>query len=127
MLLETTILCLALNIFHEARAEPEAGRIEVALVTINRSEESGKNVCDVIKEPGQFSWYIPGQKLKAPLRELAAWRQSLIDAQIAYYKLRHIDERNSLYFHIKGRNPVWRKYKKPTITIGNHVFYTDKG
>ena len=38
MLLQSALICLAMNIYHEARSEPIAGRVAVAEVTLNRVE-----------------------------------------------------------------------------------------
>ena len=37
MLAQGALLCLALNIYHEARGEPLKGQIAVASVTMNRA------------------------------------------------------------------------------------------
>lgn len=46
------LLCLARNIFYESGNEPEAGKIAVGVVTLNRVEDPRfpKTVCDVVKE-----------------------------------------------------------------------------
>ena len=123
MIIEATIFCLALNIFHEARGEPEQGRIEVALVTMNRAQASGKTVCQTIKAPNQFSW-VSKRGVRAPLHEPSTWKRSLQEAQLVYNHLHKMDTRNSMFFHNKYVRPAWVKHKKKTISIGNHVFYT---
>lgn len=56
--LEPAILCLAMNIFFEARNEPVEGQLAVALVTMTRVVERQKTVCKVVFESKQFSWTI---------------------------------------------------------------------
>ena len=65
------VLCLAENIYFEARSESAAGRMAVALVTFNRVEHPNfpDTVCGVVKQTKyypsgridlhscQFSWY----------------------------------------------------------------------
>jgi spore germination cell wall hydrolase CwlJ-like protein len=46
------LLCLARNIFYESGGEPEAGKIAVGVVTLNRVEDPRfpKTVCEVVKQ-----------------------------------------------------------------------------
>ena len=55
MLISTAALCLALNVFHEARGEFIPGQYAVALVTLNRAEHDPAKVCDVVFKRHQFS------------------------------------------------------------------------
>jgi len=52
------LLCLSLNIYHEARGESIETQEAVAAITMNRtrSKEYPSNVCKVIYEPKAFSW-----------------------------------------------------------------------
>jgi spore germination cell wall hydrolase CwlJ-like protein len=54
--MEKELLCLALNIFYEARGEPEAGMIAVAQVSINRVNDDRfpNTICDVVKQRTVF-------------------------------------------------------------------------
>ena len=69
------IECLAQNIYHEARSESTAGRMAVALVTLNRVKDQRfpNTICGVVKQTKyypsgkidlhscQFSWYCDGK------------------------------------------------------------------
>ena len=55
MILESAVLCLALNIYHEARSEMIPGQYAVAQVTMNRAGEKS-NVCKTVVAKHQFSW-----------------------------------------------------------------------
>jgi hypothetical protein len=48
--------CLADNIYHEARNEPEKGKVAVALVTLNRVEDPRfpKDICGVVKQKTRY-------------------------------------------------------------------------
>ena len=52
MLLETALMCMATNIYHEAKHEPLVGRIAVAQVVMNRVEDKRypDTVCEVVKQ-----------------------------------------------------------------------------
>ena len=72
---EEELHCLALNIYHEARGEPELGKFAVANVTMNRVNDARfpKTVCDVVRQGGEglevdlapvdFSIVKPGESL----------------------------------------------------------------
>ena len=62
-MIETALLCLALNVYFEARSEPIAGKIAVAEVTLNRvaSQDYPNTICEVVLQENQngcsFSWW----------------------------------------------------------------------
>ena len=75
----TEAICLATNIYHEARGESYAGKVAVANVTMNRvtSPKFPNTICDVVyqaqtkenwkgntvpkRNKCQFSWYCDGK------------------------------------------------------------------
>ena len=73
------ILCMATNIYHEARGEPEAAQFMVGFVTMNRVRDPRwpNTVCKVVYQPGQFIWtknkqYKPKGKLYNRIIEIAS-------------------------------------------------------
>lgn len=115
--------CIALNIYHEARGEPELGMEAVAWVTVNRVEDERypDNICNVVYQKSQFSWTT--KKDNTPY-EVDSWEKAI---EIAVYVL---DENNShdptlgaLYFHNKSKRPKWASRFVKTAKIGNHIFY----
>lgn len=48
--------CVAINIYYEARFEPEQGMRGVAYVTANRARERRQSLCHVVFAYKQFSW-----------------------------------------------------------------------
>ena len=66
-MLETALMCLALNIYFEARSEPIQGQIAIAEVTLNRvaSANFPNDVCSVVLQDNnsgcQFSWWCDGK------------------------------------------------------------------
>ena len=50
------LLWLTLNVYHEARSEPQIGQVAVAFVTLNRANEKRLPIKDIVQEPHQFSW-----------------------------------------------------------------------
>lgn len=56
--------CLGRNIYHEARGESVLGQMMVAQVTLNRVESDAfpDSVCEVVWQPGAFSWTNDGRR-----------------------------------------------------------------
>lgn len=59
MILETALLCMTMGIYQEARSESLIGQLLVAETIMNRvkSPNFPNNVCAVIKQHKQFSFY----------------------------------------------------------------------
>ncbi|MDY0834174.1 cell wall hydrolase [Pseudomonas sp. SED1] len=124
MTMQSALLCLALNIYHESRGEPIAGQVAVAMVTMNRAQWDTREVCPVVYAERQFSWTRKANK-QAP-KERAAWAraQKIADRVI---KGKHEDKtRGATYFHERTVKPVWRHSLKRTTTIGRHIFYAER-
>ena len=69
-MIAAALVCLALNIYFEARNQPTSGQIAVAEVTLNRvaSRNYPNTVCGVVKQSNKngcaFSWYCDGKSDK---------------------------------------------------------------
>ena len=52
------LVCLALNVYHEARDQPFIGQVAVAQVVMNRvkDERYPDDVCGVVKQGLTYSW-----------------------------------------------------------------------
>lgn len=118
IIVKTALLCLALNIYFEARGEPIYGQYAVAHVTINRSKLHKTSICHEVFKKNQFSW--TKYKYSIPPKNDKVWFQALIIAKKA---LRSNDITNgALYFN---HNRIKRSFKyRPIKQIGNHTFYT---
>lgn len=117
MLLDAIVLCLALNIYFEARGEPVIGQQYVAHVTLNRSKRSGKDVCAVVYEPYQFSWTLKPYKIK----NIQAWNEALYIAEKAVHS--PDITKGAMFFHTVDINPPWSRNKTFITQIGRHRFY----
>lgn len=134
MILASALLCLSLNLYHEARGEPILGQYAVAAVTMNRAGNDPAKVCEVVTAPHQFSWTTDkltrtrtGWRLKAAgvPKDDHAWT---VATKIAYNTLsgHEIDlTHGATYYHEARARPGWRRHFRRVITIGNHVFYRD--
>jgi N-acetylmuramoyl-L-alanine amidase len=117
---ERNLVCLAQNIYHEARGERLLGQIAVVNVTLNRAQRR-ENICTEVFRRGQFSW--TSRRHRMPSGEV--WDRSLVLAWIALYDREIILDvtDNSRYFHSGNSTPRDFRNFTRTVTIGNHRFY----
>jgi len=134
------VLCLANNIYFEARSEPIKGQIAVAFVTLNRvsSEFFPKTICDVVKQKTknvcQFSWYCEVRPKRQYTKHILTGEGSLQYNDIvdlatfvyANYDKLHDPTYGSLFYHADYVSPGWRKRLDRVATIGAHIFYRMK-
>lgn len=125
--------CLALNIYHEARGEPVAGKIAVAKVTLNRaaSPHYPNSICAVVfsnawsrkykRRVAAFSW--TNDELSNIPRETEAWRESLALARTVYEGAVTSEVGDALFYHAVEVKPTWARTKKQVARIGRHIFY----
>lgn len=135
----TQINCLAQNMYHEARGEPEEGIKAIGLVTLNRvhHDQFPKTVCGVVNQKTtvtrenqtkvvcQFSWKcddtIDG------IHDKNTWKKIYSLASLLYMNYNNIDDvtDGALYFHNTSVTPKWNNLIK-TAKIENHVFYKER-
>lgn len=128
------VRCLAENIYFEARSESTAGRIAVALVTLNRVDHPKfpDTVCGVVKQTKyypsgridlhscQFSWYCDG-KSDEPTE--SCWDEIVLLASIMLGWDATDITNGALWYHSKKVNPKWASHYIKTVSIDNHIFY----
>lgn len=129
---QAALLCLALNVYHEARGEPLNGQKAVAAVTVNRAQTEKTKVCDEVFKPNQFSWTnklygSTSKKLQQALkikREAKAWKIANDVARSAL-KDQKFKKLNLTHFHALHARPSWRRSKtiRYVMQIGGHRFY----
>lgn len=119
-IIDAVILCLALNVHFEARSDPIEGQQAVALVTINRSIERNKSVCEVVFEPNQFSW-TKQDKIRFDPRK-PAWNKSL-EVAIWAVSSPHDFTNGATHFHHETVVPRWSKKLQFVGKWGSHLFY----
>lgn len=124
-MIELAIMCLAMNVFWEARDQPLAGQVAVAQVTMNRvaSSDYPNDVCGVVYQHKQFSWYWDG-KSDVPQEE-KAWDRAQMVAMGVYAGSGHASMTEATHYHTVFVNPYWNAKMTLIASIGNHVFYID--
>jgi spore germination cell wall hydrolase CwlJ-like protein len=135
------VLCLAQNIYHEARQETIAGQMAVAHVTMNRvnnAERYGTTVCDVVyetrirngREIAQFSWVTdePTVNLDNYVErgafELAAELATMV---IHSNNSEHVYMDGAMFYYNPAKaDPRWANSMWEVASIGNHLFMIDE-
>ncbi|SVB28252.1 uncharacterized protein METZ01_LOCUS181106 [marine metagenome] len=141
--LESDVFCLARNVYHEARSQGTAGRIAVAMVTLNRVADLRfpDSICGVVtqgphrpswkdkerqiplKNRCHFSWYCDGAKddIKDLVRyaEIEELSRAII---LNYDKIRDITD-GATHYHAYYVTPEWAATKTKTTVIEDHHFY----
>ena len=133
----STITCLAVAIYFEARSEPIAGQLAVVQVVLNRvaDERYPDTVCEVITEgptyPSghpvrdkcQFSFWCDGKP--EDIHDYEAWQTALRVATIATEtSALPIDiSEGAMFYHATSVSPSWRHTMQMTARIGQHIFY----
>jgi hypothetical protein len=123
------VKCLALNLYFEARGEPDQGKIAVGKVTINRYKSGifQKSICGVVYALGQFSWTkdklsdIP--KAGLVWNNVSKMANGIIDGTI---KLDPSGKASHFYNPRKER-ASWASVYRRTARVGNHHFHQMPG
>ena len=137
MMLEASLVCLALNVYHEARDQPFIGQVAVAQVVMNRVDDwrYPDTVCEVVKQGQtyswkpdfpirnrcQFSWYCDGKSDKP--RDAYAYQMAQNIAHGVYYG--NLDDfvEGATHYHATYVQPEWAETKTKTVQIDDHIFY----
>lgn len=120
------IQCLQEAIYFEARSESMAGQIAVGNVVMNRVHDARwpNNVCDVVHQPWQFSYYYDGKP--EVFKDMKAKQKAGVVAEMVFYSMTLDITENSLYYHSTKIIPNWDYSKIELVTtIDNHVFWKD--
>jgi len=113
------LLWLTLNVYHEARSEPQIGQMAVAHVTLNRATEKHLPIKDVVKEPFQFSWTF--QKESYFPDDPKAFLECLRSVYIA---LKTEDfTKGATHYHLDNIDPYWSSEFTFLEQYGAHKFY----
>ena len=138
MILETALMCMAFNIYHEANNQSMLGQLAVGQVVMNRVEDSRfpNTVCEVVKEAVtykntdkpvlhkcQFSWYCDGKK-DEPNYDSKSWSNALKYAVVVLSGDITLDFTDgATHYHATYVRPAWAKTKTRTTRIDRHIFY----
>ena len=138
---ESPSMCLAKNIYFEAKNQGTAGWAAVASVTLNRVNDTRypNSICEVVyqgparpswKDPElmipirhkcQFSWYCDG-KSDDPT-DMVSWAKSVLLANEVLIGNVPDLTNGSTHYHARYVKPYWSSKLDTTVTYGSHIFY----
>lgn len=116
------IVCLATNIYYEARSSSVNDQRGVAQVTMNRADHPAfpDRVCEVVWEPYQFSW--THENYRRPYSR-DAWSRALVIAWANYYGHDdYIISTDITHYHRFDISPRWTHHARNHRRIGAHVY-----
>lgn len=132
------LMCMALNIYHEARNQSMVGQVAVGEVVMNRVEDSRfpDTVCEVVKQAVtykntdkpvmhkcQFSWYCDGKSDEPNFNSDAWWRAKEYAYIVMSGKIMVDVTQGATHYHATYVRPSWAKTKTRTTRIDKHIFY----
>jgi spore germination cell wall hydrolase CwlJ-like protein len=123
------LMCMAMNIYHEARNESTIGQLAVGQVVMNRMKDPRfpNEVCEVIYQGGtkrhrcQFSWYCDGEPDKPLNRRAFQEAQENAITVLNGWVSSFLD--GATHYHADYVNPKWRHEKTFIVKIDSHIFY----
>jgi len=137
------ILCLAKNVYFEARSDMLAGQFAVADVVLNRVRDTRwpNTICEVVYQGPVSTWHLENTGKEVPVRHKCqfSWycdgksddptdRESWRNAQMVAYQLignkthRGITS-GSTHYHATYVSPSWSLSFQYVGQIGEHLFY----
>ncbi len=131
------VKCLAKNIYWEARNQSVEGMYAVADVTLNRVKDSRwpSTICAVVEQRKrdqrrgkwicQFSWFCDG--LSDEPKSRAVYNLCYMIAYLRFNNLDSVMLPNNIYwYHNNKVSPYWASAYSHKVTIGDHLFYSDR-
>ena len=131
------VMCLALNLYFEARDQPVVGQLAVGFSTMNRVKDKRypNNVCAVVKQAKyhawdmetpirhrcQYSWFCDGMS-DIPTNDKAMLEATILAANIFYGKVTDISS-GATHYHATYVNPYWADHMTVLFRIDDHIFY----
>ena len=118
------VLCMAQNIYHEARGSTIDDQMATAHVVMNRvaSHRFPDTPCEVVWQSRQFSWTHDGRS-DTP-RDMDAWHLALVIAGQVFDGNTYDITNGATHYHTLTVNPNWSRYRDNEQVIGAHLYMT---
>ncbi len=118
-------VCLACNLYHEARGEEELGIAAVAMVTLNRVHSSAypNSICKVVWQKFQFSW--TNDERSDQIYDILRWENVLRISKMVLDKTLNISKIDPtvLWYHRYDIEKDWSNKMQVAARVGNHKFF----
>ena len=127
---DTELQCLALTIYHESRGEPDAGKLAVAHVVMNRakSQRFPRTICEVVYQSAtadhrgcEFTWTCDA--VSDQPADLASWLDSVRIARSVYWGYARDPTDGAMWYHADYVEPDWAATLSAPQRLGRHLFY----
>lgn len=116
------VLCVALNIYFEARGSSHNDQIGVSMVVRNRAKMTQQSYCSVIWARHQFSWTRGSIRNLVP-RDNDAWETSLHRAMhVVLYNPPDITGGATHFYQPRKVTPPWARRAVQSRRIGAHKY-----
>lgn len=121
-------VCMAKNIYFEARNESLAGMVAIAQVTITRMQDPRwpNTICGVVYQNRQFSWFSDGlsdrPKDHNKFTEIILITAAILDSDVMIQDMTN----GATHYHADYVLPYWTKYMVKRVKIDTHIFYQDQ-
>ena len=120
------VACLAQAAYQEANTQGERGREAVMAVIVNRAIKQQRHVCEIVRQPSQFSWVKQGTNV-AKLTESKESEKFVLEwvsksARSGYNSFNGVQYFNA---HKQGK-PVWAN-RMVCSRIEDHTFCAKGG
>jgi spore germination cell wall hydrolase CwlJ-like protein len=130
------IMCLAQNIYFEARGESYEGQVMVALTTMNRVKSANQrwsnSICDVVYQENdagisQFSWVMDKTFMDlSNVEDRQSFDQALqIATKVVNGEVKDISGGANHYYNPNKASPKWASNMVLIGDYGNHKFLKD--
>jgi len=121
-------ICLALNMFFEARDQGFEGMMMVADVTTARVEDTRfpDSICEVVWQRKQFSWTHDGLSDEPNTdthHDRMAWALAQSAAESVLEGGLDLPGSGATHYHATSVQPYWAASKTKVGMVGDHVFY----
>ena len=116
-----SVACLARAVYQEANTQGYRGREAVMAVIVNRAIKQQKHVCEIVRQPSQFSWVKQGTNV-AKLTDSKEVERFVLNvlaktARTGYNSFRGVEY---FYAHKQGK-PAWAN-RMSCVRIEDHTF-----
>ena len=120
-----SVACLARAVYQEANTQGESGREAVLAVIVNRAIDQQKHVCEIVRQPSQFSWVKHGTNVAKLTGSKESERFVLnIVAKTVRAGYNSFHGVRYFYAHKQGK-PGWAN-KMSCVRIEDHTFCGEK-
>lgn len=119
------VACLARAVYQEANTQGKHGREAVMAVIINRAIDQQKHVCEIVRQPSQFSW-VKHDTNVAKLTDSKESERFVLNVVAKTVRVGYNSFRGVEYFYAhKQVQPSWAN-KMSCVRIEDHTFCGEK-